>query len=42
VSEFFKTLLDNDLMDKKIEFFELFYNEVISRFIDYIEIEHEI
>ena len=36
VFEFFKVLLDNDQSDKKVEFNDLFYKEVLSVFLHFL------
>lgn len=36
VFEFFKVLLDNEQTDKKAEFNDLFYKEVLSVFLNFL------
>jgi len=36
VFEFFKVLLDNDQTEKKVEFNDLFYREVITQFLQFL------
>lgn len=38
ISEFLKGLLDNDVSDKKNEFFELFFSRILKKFIDFLRI----
>jgi hypothetical protein len=37
VSEFFKNLLDSEVMEKKLEFYSLFYDTVLMSFLEYLE-----
>ena len=36
IFEFFKVLLDNDQTEKKVEFNDIFYKEVLSAFINFL------
>lgn len=36
IFEFFKVLLDNDQTDKKVEFNDIFYKEVLSAFLNFL------
>ena len=36
IFEFFKVLLDNDQTEKKVEFNDIFYKEVLSAFLTFL------
>ena len=36
VFEFFKVLLDNEQLEKKVEFNDLFYKEVLTSFLSFL------
>jgi hypothetical protein len=42
VFEFFKVLLDNEQTEKKVEFNDLFYKEVLSLFLSFLATTEDI